>query len=89
MITVDTEAHKDLLWAKELLRKTGVRDPTHSVAVRWLTAKRQEQLETDLEESIETRSCQICKYRVDASEPSESAEELMQDHFHLDHGYDG
>jgi hypothetical protein len=43
-----------------------------------------EQVET-LETSIKDRVCHICGYRVDALEPDDSAEELMQDHFDMDH----
>lgn len=89
MITVDTEAHEGLLWAKKQLRKTGVRDPTHSDAIRYLISKRQDQLEGDLEDSVEGRSCTLCFYKVDASEDEDKAAELMADHFESDHGYEG
>jgi len=38
-----------------------------------------------LKKSIEDRVCYICGYRVDASEPDDSAEELMLYHFDMDH----
>jgi hypothetical protein len=43
-----------------------------------------EQMEA-LEVSIRDRVCHICGYRVDASEPDDSARELMQDHFDIEH----
>jgi hypothetical protein len=43
-----------------------------------------EQMET-LEASIRDKICHICGYRVDASEPDNSAKELMHDHFDMEH----
>jgi len=38
-ITVDENAHKILLWAKEHCHKEGIEKPNHSDAIRWMRSK--------------------------------------------------